>query len=257
MQAIKHAIIHSAELKKLYAPQRNIICIVIETKRGEETLIKLLSYCASRKVRLLSTSITLHPDSPRAYITSILDVTSMNLDVASLVKEIRSLPYIHRAEVLETPMTRAKARLITFTLREFSSIIKGAYEKFEEAGAVFLYFLGYEMGLHIAEDITEKYSDYDALNHFFFWIRALGWGDCRITKYIDKKEVIIEAKNLFECMVFLGEKTASSSHLFRGLLAGFTEAIWGRKTEVIEETCIACGDPVCRFIVRATGLSAP
>lgn len=252
MQAIKHTIIHSAELKKLYAPQRNIICIVIETEKGEEIMIKLLSYYASRKVKLLSTSVTLHPESPRAYITSILDITSIDMDVASLVREIRSLPYIHRAEVLETPMTRAKARLITFTLREFSSIIKGAYEKFEDAGAVFLYFLGYEMGLDIAEDITEKYSDYDALNHFFFWIKALGWGDCEIIKYIDKREVVVEAKNLFECMIFLGEKKIPTSHLFRGLLAGFTEALWRKKTEVTEETCIACGDPVCRFIVRTT-----
>ncbi|HDI75158.1 MAG: hypothetical protein DRJ52_07750 [Thermoprotei archaeon] len=252
MQKLRHAIIHSEHLKRLYAPQKNLVCMVIETEPGEDVMIKLLEYCASNKISLLSTSITLHPESPRAFITSIIDVTSLERSLSEIVREIRGLPFVYRVEILETPMTLGKARLITFTLRELSSIIKGAYEKFQEAGAVFLFFLGYEIGLDIAEDIAKKYSDYDALNHFLFWARALGWlGDYKIVKYIDKKEIVIEVKDLFECMIFYGEKKFPSSNLFRGLLAGFVSALWNKKIEVEESLCVSKGDHVCRFIVKA------
>ncbi|MEM4217644.1 MAG: V4R domain-containing protein, partial [Candidatus Methanomethylicaceae archaeon] len=67
---------------------------------------------------------------------------------------------------------------------------------------------------------------------------------------------VIVVKDSFECE--LGKNSATVySQFVRGIIAGVLAELFGYGFNVVEEECIARGDRVCRFRVRALPKDKP
>ena len=75
----------------------------------------------------------------------------------------------------------------------------------------------------------------------------IGWGNFRVIEFnSQQKQLIMEVTSSpFAQASKPSEKPVC--HLIRGVLAGLCEGIFRNKVDSIEETCLAKGDPVCRF----------
>lgn len=93
---------------------------------------------------------------------------------------------------------------------------------------------------------------------------ALGFGQWHIAGLEPGQRMIVESVNGYEALgalAYLGSTSTPHCHGHKGAAAGIFALIYGSGPlserfgtfHTVEETCIACGDPVCRFRVERLG----
>jgi predicted hydrocarbon binding protein len=81
-----------------------------------------------------------------------------------------------------------------------------------------------------------------------------GFGKMHV-KSLSQDHGEIEVQDSFECELGRGRVTAYSQFV-RGIIAGILAELFGKGFNIVEEGCIAKGDPVCRFVVKTMPLLA-
>lgn len=80
---------------------------------------------------------------------------------------------------------------------------------------------------------------------------AKGWGIPEILEFDEGKvEGAIRIQDLFECLPFKGQSKEARGNLFRGYLTGAISQLYNRRVTVLEDECIAKGDPYCKFSIK-------
>ena len=122
-------------------------------------------------------------------------------------------------------------------------------------GEALLYHVGFTTGTELGKlhketaeavnvkDPAEIFKNVSAV--MFQWA---GFGKMQINELTQEHgEIIIH--DSFECE--LGKQRAITySQFIRGMIAGILVELFGRGFSVVEEDCIAKGDPVCRFSIK-------
>ncbi|RLE79349.1 MAG: hypothetical protein DRJ52_08590 [Thermoprotei archaeon] len=210
-------------------------------------IIDTLKLFYSKKINVLSCVIQGHPGYPYVNGVIFLDITKSNISSNELEKRVRALSYASRLAIIERGFTHGEARIIAFPLEDLHNIL-ASIKSMGEPGYALLYHLGFNMGKDYVKKVSLFFSRYDLLKYLLLCYQGMGFGEFNVSKYVEGKESIVEARDLFECIGVASSEP--NSHLFRGILAGIFSELWGDKVKVIEEKCIAKGDSKCVFKVE-------
>jgi len=237
----------SGGLKKRYFPERRICVMSFELGSDVSQIIDSLKLFYSEKIDVLSCVVQGHPGYPYVNGVIFLDLSESSISSNELEKKVRTLGYASRFAIIEREFTHGEARIIAFPLEDLHSILE-SIRNMGEPGYALLYHLGLNMGKNYAKKISLFFSKYNLLKYLLLCYQGMGFGEFYVSKYVEEKESVIEAKDLFECIGAVSDEP--NSHLFRGILSGIFSELWGGKVEVVEEKCIAKGDSKCVFKVK-------
>ncbi|MCS7098116.1 MAG: hypothetical protein NZ922_03965 [Candidatus Methanomethyliaceae archaeon] len=202
------------------------------------------------------------------HILCFLDITDLNLPFENVIKEFEkeNLRIIEIAKpkrkgiIIDTisfPLMAGRSRVIIFRDFAYSNIIKGLRERFGSGGEVLLYYIGLECGrgfgkLHkeFAQDVeiedpAEIYREISCA--FFQWAGFGRIADVEITE----EGGSITLHDSFECEIMRNKLRKSYSQLVRGMITGILNEVFNKEFDVIEERCLAKGDPFCRFKISS------
>ena len=224
-------------------------------------LEKIVGILAKRGISI----ILLRTNATRDYFETLIfiDITDTEADINEVIKEILSVKAVKHVELIDPvadglianylhyPPTILGQRAIILRKPLWEAFIRGGYERFGEAHAVFLYHLGRNAGLsdYKAHEGLIGYNPKSliALAESFF--KICGFGSLKVEKIREEPPVaIVRVYNSCECELFLGSKRPSS-HFIRGLIAGWFCGFFKRDMSAEEVECIAKGDKSCMFRV--------
>ncbi len=232
---------------KAYFPGRKIVAVSLEAEEG--AIRPVVELCSRLGIGLLSMIVQTHPGRGSTSITVFLDLTSVMINGSTLLREIRRLPEVRHAEMVDLPLTHGEARLVAFTLADMDRLFSLLREA-GSGGLAIMYHMGFRAGQALADKIGSYYGDgLRATRHMLLYYESLGHGRYVLKEYFEGRRCRVVVEELVECV---NSKTgAPSSQLFRGVLAGFLSELWGKKVDVKEVKCVAAGDPHCEFLAEA------
>ena len=204
----------------------------------------------------------------------VADFTNSKSDPETVVQSLKAVKEVARVEVIRPqlpgmlvnfynfPIVDNEGRRYNlFTKTNMETMVIKLREAFGIGGLAFLYHEGRFTGHKIADRYRrwKIRSLREALNTLLIHSIAIGRFKGEIVQYTvsDKGrsgEIVIRAHNLWECEIAKehGIREAAS-HFERGVIAGLLEKYAGREVKVVEQKCIAKGDPYCEFHIRLAG----
>ncbi len=231
-----------------YFPERHIVLVSVELEGRADYALEPLKLLAERGVRMLSCTTQAHPDRHLVHATIFLDLTESTASPSELTRELSRIPHVKRIELIDIPLTQGEARLVSFTLAEMHHLL-GMLRELGTGGEAIMYHMGFRAGAALADKLVSCYeTGRQALEYLLLYYESLGRGRFKIREYEEGVKCRVEARELIECVGVVSDKP--TSHMFRGLLAGFLSKLWGRDVKVVETTCIAMGDPYCEFLAQ-------
>ena len=232
-------------VKRRYFPERRVVLVSVELEDQPDYALEPLRLFSRHGVRMLSCIVQSHPDRASVHASLFLDLADSSIDPAELLAELRAIPHVRKAELLDLPFTHGEARLVVFTLREMHSLFRMLRE-LGGGGLAIMYHMGLGAGEALAESLSQCFeSRRRALEYLLLYHESLGHGRFELKKYIDRAYCRVVARELAECLGVSSGKP--SSQLFRGVLAGFLSRLWRTRVYVKETRCVAKGDPYCEF----------
>lgn len=252
----------------VFAPKKKLFGMVILAINKPEVNHMLADLLLKYNIKPLYTIIISKDDEIE--ITTFLDLSDAKTTSDKLVEEVLKIGDVKEVEVIKPlfkgllidtyhfPLTISGERACIFR----KSILKGLFKDIKvelgEAGKVFLYYQGEEVG----KSIYENYGKYAPLEEgmltlFAELVKAVGWGIVEIV-YSNLIEGIftIRVYNSIECE-FCETSNEPCGYFAKGVLAGLLSKITGKKIEVKETKCIAMGDPYCQFEAKPSEYKLP
>ncbi len=149
--------------------------------------------------------------------------------------------------VINIPLMNEKALLLPSKslIQSFRRIRK----RWGLASLVFLYHLGYNYGVTLAEKFLENGFDSEkALILSLEFLRQTGlFKDYNLVMFNSKQgNIVLHIYESVECVNSSEKET--SSHFLRGIIGGLVSEIVGKEVTVYETKCVARGDRYCEFI---------
>lgn len=145
------------------------------------------------------------------------------------------------------------SRVIFMEQGAMNGFIKGIKDALgKEAGSHLLYHIGHGVGRSLydkfisiakVKDLETLIIGLTALYH------GLGWG------MIDKVDLFEDGFDIsiidnWECHIYNNESHSHEGFFTKGVFAGIVSKHTSKKVAVVEDTCIAKGDAICKFKVR-------
>ncbi len=249
----------------LILPGRQLVGISGEMKIDVETPLLLTSIFAKHNIVLrhfLTSAVDGNEEKTLTFV--LLDVTNYDSTLEALTEELnksgsfRVLKIIKPlvdgliADTASYPLKVGTKRGVILTEVEYRGLLTEVRKLFGSGGDTLLYHVGFHTGMRLGrmyEGIAEKVGIKDpnkilkqiATNMF----QLAGYGRMEVVELATDRAVI-QVYDSVECELGKGRVTPYS-HLLRGIIAGTLSEIFERGFTVVEEACIAKGDPVCRF----------
>ncbi|MEM1574733.1 MAG: V4R domain-containing protein [Nitrososphaerota archaeon] len=248
-----------------YSPNRKIVEFSFKLKNVPGVIEKISSEMAKHRINILSGFHVAYPDKEEAIWSFFADFTNADIETKDIIEKIRSMNTILDMNFNEGringllidnfhfPLLVLNERSITLRVDSMASIIKRLYEVFGTGGATILYEMGMELGENAVKKTKEKYNikGIEVLKAILIERITKGWGIPELEEFNEEKSISrIRVYELFECMPFKGMKKEASSYFFKGYLTGILKNLFNKEIEIIEEKCVAKGDPYCLFITK-------
>jgi len=248
-----------------YSPDRKIVEFSFKLKNLPGVIEKISSIMAKHKINILSGFHVAYPDKEEATWSFFADFTNSDVEMKEIVERIRSMNFILDMNFNEEkingllvdnfhfPLLVLNERSITLRVDSFANIVKRLYEVFGSGGATILYEMGMELGENAVKKTKERYNikGVEVLKAILIERIAKGWGIPELEEFDEEKCVaIIKVHELYECIPFKGMKKEPCSYFFKGYLTGILKNLFNKEVKVIEEKCVAKGDPYCLFITK-------
>jgi len=230
------------------------------------TLAKVAKLLADFNINILSSIISAPLSETEATMIAFVDFSRSTSTVDDVVEKLRELDVVREVEVVKPQipgllinkfmpiLSVLGTRCIIIHVTGLSRILHYLYEKFGESAKVLMYYGGYGSIKDMVKGIRKMtgLGDLNLLNVCLQLFQSCGYGTFEITQFnIEPLHIVIRAYNLYECEPLKGKMSESNSQLFRGILAGLIEEIVNKKVIVIEDKCLAKGDPYCQFVIKA------
>ncbi|MEM4233691.1 MAG: V4R domain-containing protein [Candidatus Methanomethylicaceae archaeon] len=250
----------------LVLPGRRLMAIIGKVNMKSDAVARLFSLMEREQIKICKAFASL--DGECARILAFLDVTDSTVPVDDIGKASEALGLIKIEMIIKSPVDgfiidRASHPLVagqyrTILLRSpgYEEFLLGIREWFGRSGEDFLYHIGYRVGMgHVSfhKELAEKIGIKDPVQTYknisaamFQWA---GYGVLEVEELTADGGVIV-VRDSFECE--LGKNSATVySQFVRGIIAGILAELFGYGFNVVEEECIAKGDQVCRFKLKA------
>ena len=207
-------------------------------------------------------------ESQETLILAFLDITEADVSPEEIIAELKStntfveleviMPLVDGmiADTLSHPLKAGSDRIIILSEHCYRGLLTEIRKLFGTGGDVLLYHTGFTTGVEFAKlhrEIAELVNLKEPEEIFkkvsatmFQWA---GFGKMHV-KSLSQDHGEIEVQDSFECELGRGRVTAYSQFV-RGIIAGILAELFGKRFNIVEEGCIAKGDPVCRFVAKA------
>ncbi|MGC8936868.1 MAG: V4R domain-containing protein [Candidatus Methanomethylicaceae archaeon] len=237
-------------------------------KIGASSFVQLTSILKDHNIiirQLLSSTLEGHDDE--IMVLLFLDISSANLDTNKLLEELNNTESLKVLEVIKptvegfivdtvsSPIVAGKSRVIILRDLGYCGLLTEIRRLFGTGGEALLYHVGFNMGLGFAKlhkDLAYKIGIKDPSKIYqqiscrlFQWA---GFGRKEAVE-ISPNHATINVYNSFECES-CRDSVRPYSQLVRGIIAGTLAELFNKGFNVVEDMCVAKGDPYCRF--RAT-----
>ncbi|MEM3155992.1 MAG: hypothetical protein QW668_05075 [Nitrososphaerota archaeon] len=262
-----HTTIYRDLLVVNYYPGRHVVGLgasISELGRGLQTVLEALL-----RVGVKPISIEVMPNQSRegeSLLWMVIDVGDVEEGaLKSAILDLESSKTLSSVQLL-SPVVPGLMTDAFFNYKGFlgnraviigtpalDGFLRGLYESFGEAGAVFLYHVGKSIGARASKfyrealNIRDLRQLYRAAELFF---QALGYvRSLNLTK-LEKGVITATLTDNLECLLLKDVRLPPTSHWVRGMIEGVVEVIEGERYESEEVDCINKGSPVCRIVLR-------
>ncbi len=220
---------------------------------------------ASRGIPIIHYAVS-HDLEGSSHGVVFVDLTDSDIEAEDLLMVLKNMPYVLDVKLLNPifngfvydqyffPLMIGEERGIIFLQREYEVFAKRIREELGSGFSAILYLLGHDIGVNVFQKGHRRLVGWDAeklvkVSEALF--QHLGFGIMKTIKLdMDRREAIIRIYGCFECELYKRSKKPSS-HLVRGMIAGWFSQFFKSEVSVIESKCIAKGDPYCEFLVKS------
>ena len=249
----------------IYAPNRIISQVAITAENVPGALAKVASKMAEHKVNILSGLIMAEPDMASGTLTMFLDLTDADVDLSKLLKELRALNVVLKAEVVTKKIgdmavdgtthatTFLGGRVVVLDVNDISAMLGWLIRTFYSGGRAIIFDMGKRVGASAAKKFKSSYElrGRELVETFLALQAAAGWFDYEVVSFDEGgPELDIRLYENFECLPLKGKSDKPVSNFVRGALAGVVGEAFERDFSVNEVRCLAVGDPYCEFVVK-------
>jgi predicted hydrocarbon binding protein len=234
-----------------------------------DVIARMLTDLESYSIKLRQIYMSSIDNTVQSRALIFLDTTESKTSLVELFRQYERHELIEVEAVLTSPIdgflsdtishppTVIGGRSVIMRDEIYRGLLVGLREWFGAGGENFLYHIGYRTGLAFGEGckkVGETLGTTDPLQIFqhisagmFQWA---GFGMLETKNFTPDGGGEILVHDSFECELGKG-RVIPYSHFVRGIIAGILSELFGRTYNVIEDSCIAKGDPVCRFVAKA------
>jgi predicted hydrocarbon binding protein len=252
----------------LVCPGRRLMGVVGKVITRSDVIARMLTDLESHGIKLRHVYMSSIDNTVQSRALIFLDTTESKTSVDELFRQYERQGLIEVEAVLTPPLegflsdtfshplTAAGVRSIIMRQPGYRELLVGLREWFGAGGEGFLYHVGYRTGLAFGElhretavrlGITDPIQIYENISTAMFQWAGFGILDVKnLTP--DGGEILV--RDSFECELGKG-RVIPYSHFVRGIIAGILAELFGKGFNIVEEGCIAKGDPVCRFVAKA------
>lgn len=249
----------------VYSPGRRMAEFLVRLKNVPGALASVSRILSELKLNILSGHHFASPGEEEGLWIFFVDLTGKDIseeDIASrlreseVVLEVKFSKEVLSGVIIDRflfPLIVLEERSIIFRVETFANMFRRLYKAFGSGAPVLLYEMGLSAGLNKIENLVKKYgvNGFPAIEIALAERIPKGWGVPRIDEF-DKEslQAIITVEELFECLPFKNAERNTTSHFFRGYLAGLFMKAFDKQFQTKELECISKGDRHCRFIVK-------
>jgi len=256
------------ELKRfLVCPGKRLVGVVMKVKIKSDVIAWLLSDLESRGIKVRQVCMSSLEDAQYARLFVFLDTTGSATPVDEVLRQYEREGLIEIEKMITSPiegfmsdtfhfpLTAAGVRSIIIRQPGYREMMVGLREWFGAGGEAFLYHVGFRTGLAFVglhREAAGKLGIADPIQIYKYisapMFQWAGFGIPEVKDFdSDGGEILVY--DSFECELGKG-RVIPYSQFVRGIIAGVLSELFGRAYNVTEESCIAKGDPVCRFIAK-------
>jgi len=242
--------------RKLYG---YALTLKTDALRAIGILEEITDIFAKRGIPIIDLETSCMPEAIRIII--YVDLTNVGIPSGEVSKKLSEVKFVRAIDEIKPinegliidyvhfPPVLMGDRVVLLRKPVFDALIKGGYEKFGSAYAVFLYNVGFKMGIEGYKSHLKLVGNKsDTLLKFGGMIfEHVGFGIVEV-EGVDKFSLRATCKvyKSCECELFKGANEPSS-HFIRGMLAGWFTGFFNQGMIAKEIECIAKGDEYCRF----------
>jgi predicted hydrocarbon binding protein len=254
-----------------HAPGRKLAEVVVRIKNEKGALARFSQTLNELSVNMLTGFFTAPSKSELATLSFFADVTDAEGGLVELKKRLQSLDVIESVEAVGAedgfmvdkqhfPVQWAGRRAIVMRTDALNEMLNRLWTVFQSGAVTIIDQMAEAMGRHSAKEIIEDFGTKFAneqLDELVGTYSALGYADVSIERSKSSEfPIVVNAKELFECVANAKQNQHRRSAFFRAHLRGFMSAIYDAEFDVSEVQCIAEGDEVCSFRVALTERAA-
>ncbi len=231
------------------------------------SLQRVIQELLDRGMSLVSIEAAPNSANPsELFLLAIIDVGGVGEDVLrDLISGLESSKIISSPQILTTPLPDIigdtysdykgflRFRALVIGEPALSGFLRGLYQTFGEAGAVFLYHAGKNIGVTAAKiysdtlNVRDRDTMYRGAELFF---RALGYVRYLSLNRGEGKTVTALLTDNLECHILRDFRRPPTSQWVRGMIEGAVEVFEGERYESEEVECINMGDSSCKILLR-------
>lgn len=179
--------------------------------------------------------------------TEVKEAIIKNIDNINIYLIEPILPGI-TVDRVHFPLLFLNERAVIFRESALKGWIVDVREKFGTGGEALLYHIGFNMGYEIYESYSrEDVRKYKRWTILCLMLYTAGFAE-KMRVNVSENSVNVKVWNNIECSMGRQSKKPYGQ-LLRGIIGGFATEYFDRKVKVIENRCIAIGDPYCEFLV--------
>ncbi len=247
-------------LRATYFPNRRLAGLFIRCLNDPEVMHSLSRFLVEHNSKLIFVNIVSKNDE--AELTAFLDVSESLKSIDEIAEDLMNANNVREVRIIKPILNGLLVDTIHFPILFMErrawiiseALSKGLFRDFKmefgDAGRVFLYHLGVDVGKSLYE-IYRRFVSSEG--EMFELIKALskasGWGVIVEIRRSILGKYRIRMHNNIECEVCKPSKRPCGD-FSRGVFAGLFSKITGKSIVVEEAKCTAMGNPYCEFIVK-------
>lgn len=225
---------------------RKMLHITLETVNDENVFTRVGEELRRNSMRIVSGAYSVRSGGRLLKWLIVVDTSEFEGSLCKALERLESIPGVFRVH--------CEPWLCGVVVGEgivLSSLLKAVLSRWGDAGRVFMYYSGIDVGMKMARRIMELFGVREptrVLEMGLEELKAFGW----VTGYkveAGEERIQVSLDGLFECIHIEASNGIHASPLTRGILAGLVEASTGRRPAVYEAACVRLGADRCRFII--------
>ena len=225
---------------------RRMLHITMEAVNEEEIFRRVVRELRRNSMSVVSGAYSVGNGGRILKWLMVVDISKFKGNLCEALDSLRRIPGVSRVHC--EPLLRG---VVVGEGMVLSSLLRAVSSRWGDAGKVFMYYTGIDIGVQMAKRIMELLGvrePVEVLEAGLEELKTLGWVSGYEVK-VESGHIQVSLEGLFECM-HVGEGGGiQTSPLTRGMLAGLVEASAGRRPTVYETACVRLGADRCKFVI--------